>query len=236
MITNAAGSAGISNQISQANNRHGPPAGLNLTIGADRFVMPSTPTDLFAFLDRLEIPHSTVSHPPLFTVEQSRELRGIIPGGHTKNLFLKDKGGAYYLVVASEDAMIDLKGLHRRLGARGRFSFGSAGALQALLGVEPGSVTPFAAINDIDHKVTIVLDSAMMVHEVLNYHPLVNSMTTSISRAGLVKFLTACGHTPRIETASQASSSQPDAGNGREAAAKLRLQSGRCSPFNRDPD
>jgi Ala-tRNA(Pro) deacylase len=134
--------------------------------------MPSTPGDLFAFLDRLEIPYSTVSHPPLFTVEQSRELRGTIPGGHTKNLFLRDKRGACYLVVASEDATIDLKGLHRRLGAKGRFSFGSADALQELLGVEPGSVTPFAAINDIAGKVVVVLDSAMLAHELLNYHPL----------------------------------------------------------------
>jgi len=98
--------------------------------------MALTPADLFAFLDRLEISYSTVSHPPLFTVEQSRMLRGTIPGGHTKNLFLKDKCGAHFLVVASEDAAIDLKGLHRRLGAKGRFSFGSATALQELLGVE----------------------------------------------------------------------------------------------------
>src|SRR5262249_45993077 len=105
--------------------------------------MVSTPTELFAFLDRLEVPYSTVSHPPLFTVEQSRAIRGTIPGGHTKNLFLRDKGGAYFLVVASEDATIDLKGLHRRLGAKGRLSFGSPTALRELLGVEPGSVTPF---------------------------------------------------------------------------------------------
>jgi Ala-tRNA(Pro) deacylase len=166
--------------------------------------MPSTPAELFAFFDRLDIPCSTVSHPPLFTVEQSRELRGTIPGGHTKNLFLKDKRGAYYLVVASEDAAIDMKGLHRRLGAKGRFSFGSADVLRELLGVEPGSVTPFAAINDVAGKVAIVLDAAMLAHEVLNYHPLVNTMTTSISRAGLMTFLKACGHEPRIETASDA--------------------------------
>jgi Ala-tRNA(Pro) deacylase len=164
--------------------------------------MPSTPADLFAFLDRLEIPYSTVAHPPLFTVEQSRELRGAIPGGHTKNLFLKDKRGAYYLVVANEDAAIDMKGLHRRVGATGRFSFGSPDALRELLGVEPGSVTPFAAINDAAGKVAIVLDAAMLTHEVLNYHPLVNTMTTSISRAGLMTFLKACGHEPRIETTS----------------------------------
>lgn len=166
--------------------------------------MPATPTDLFAFLDRLGIPHTTVSHPPLFTVEESRALRGTIPGGHTKNLFLKDKSGAHYLVVACEDATIDLKGLHRRLGAKGRFSFGSADALRELLGVEPGSVTPFAALNDVSGKVVVILDRAMLTHEVLNYHPLVNTMTTSIPQAGLMAFLTACGHEPRIEPASEA--------------------------------
>ena len=166
--------------------------------------MPSTPAELFAFLDRLEIPYSTVSHPPLFTVEQSRKLRGTIPGGHTKNLFLRDKSGAYYLVVASEDAAIEMKSLHRRLGAKGRFSFGSAEALQELLGVEPGSVTPFAAINDVAGRVAVVLDAAMLAHEVLNYHPLVNTMTTAISRAGLMRFLRACAHEPRIEAASEA--------------------------------
>jgi Ala-tRNA(Pro) deacylase len=166
--------------------------------------MPATPTDLFAFLDRLGIPHSTVLHPPLFTVEDARTLRGTIPGGHTKNLFLKDKSGAHYLVVACEDATIDLKGLHRRLGAKGRFSFGSADALRALLGVESGSVTPFAAINDVSGKVVVILDKAMLTHEVLNYHPLVNTMTTSIPRAGLMTFLTACGHKPRVEPASEA--------------------------------
>jgi Ala-tRNA(Pro) deacylase len=165
--------------------------------------MPTTPNDLFAFLDRLGIRYSTVSHQPLFTVDEARALRGTIPGGHTKNLFLRDKSGAYYLVVACEDAMIDLKGLHRRLGAKGRFSFGSADALWELLGVRPGSVTPFAAINDVSGKVVVILDSAMLTHELLNYHPLVNTMTTSIPRDGLVTFLEACGHAPRIESASE---------------------------------
>jgi Ala-tRNA(Pro) deacylase len=166
--------------------------------------MTATPAELFAFLDRLEIPYTTVSHPPLFTVEQSRVLRGTIPGAHTKNLFLKDKRDAYFLIVTIEDAAVDLKSLHRRLGATGRFSFGSADALQGLLGVEPGSVTPFSAINDIAGKVAVVLDTAMLAHEVLNYHPLVNTMTTSISRDGLVKFLKASGHEPRVETVSEA--------------------------------
>jgi Ala-tRNA(Pro) deacylase len=161
--------------------------------------MAATPADLFALLDRLGIAHRTVAHPPLFTVEQSRGLRGSIPGGHTKNLFLKDKKGALFLVVALEDATLDLKGLHRRLGAAGRFSFGSADLLRVVLGVEPGAVTPFAAMNDAGRRVTVVLEAAMMAHDTLNYHPLDNTMTTSIGRDDLVRFLEATGHVPRIE-------------------------------------
>src|SRR5438132_11035833 len=110
--------------------------------------MPATPAELFAYLDRLGIAHPTVTHPPVFTVEEARELRGQIAGAHTKNLFLRDKRGALYLVTALEDAAIELKSLHRLLGASGRFSFGSADLLQDTLGVEPGSVTPFGALND----------------------------------------------------------------------------------------
>jgi Ala-tRNA(Pro) deacylase len=161
-----------------------------------------TPDDLFAALDALGVKHSTIKHPPLFTVEQSRELRGQIPGGHTKNLFLRDKKGALFLVVALEDAVIDLKGLHRLLGASGRFSFGSADLLREVWGVAPGSVTPFGAINDIGNRVTVVLDAAMMEHALLNYHPLVNTMTTAIARDDLVRFLESTGHPPRIERVS----------------------------------
>jgi Ala-tRNA(Pro) deacylase len=164
--------------------------------------MPKTPDDLFAALDALGVKHSTITHPPLFTVEQSRELRGQIPGGHTKNLFLRDKKGALFLVVALEDAVIDLKGLHRLLGASGRFSFGSADLLREVWGVAPGSVTPFGAINDIGNRVTVVLDAAMMEHALLNYHPLVNTMTTALRRDDLVRFLESTGHPPRIERVS----------------------------------
>lgn len=164
--------------------------------------MPKSPDDLFATLDALNIPHNTVKHLPLFTVEQSRELRGQIPGGHTKNLFLRDKKSALYLVVALEDAAIDLKGLHRKLGASGRFSFGASDLLREVWGVEPGSVTPFGALNDTEGRVTVVLDAAMMEHETLNYHPLVNTMTTAIKRDDLVKFLRSTGHEPRIERVS----------------------------------
>jgi Ala-tRNA(Pro) deacylase len=161
--------------------------------------MPARPDDLFAYLDTLGIAHSTVKHAPLFTVEQSRDLHARVPGGHTKNLFLRDKKGNLFLVVALEDTVIDLKGLHRHLGATGRFSFGSADLLQEALGVKPGSVTPFAAINDTAGRVTVVLDARMMEHALLNYHPLDNGMTTSIKRDDLVKFLEATGHSPRVE-------------------------------------
>ncbi len=171
--------------------------------------MPATPDELFAFLDRLGIAHPTVTHAPAFTVEESQALRGQIAGGHTKNLFLADKKGALYLVVALEHALIELKSLHRRLGASGRFSFGAAALLRATLGVEPGSVTPFAAINDTDRRVTVVLDATMMRHDILNYHPLRNSMTTSIAAADLVRFLAATGHPPRIEAVAAEVSAGP---------------------------
>ena len=164
--------------------------------------MAATPADLFAFLDRLGIAHRTVEHAPLFSVEQSRALRGQIPGGHTKNLFLKDKKGALFLVTTLEDARIELKRLHHRFGS-GRFSFGSADLLRSALGVEPGSVSPFGAINDTAGAVTVVLDAAMLEHASLNYHPLVNTMTTTIARDDLIRFLQATGHTPRIDQVSE---------------------------------
>ncbi len=160
--------------------------------------MPATPDDLFAFLDQLGIAHPTVTHAPVFTVEEARALRGEVPGAHTKNLFLKDKKDALYLVVALEDAAIELKSLHRLLGASGRFSFGSAELMGATLGIEPGAVTPFAAINDTAGQVSVVLDAAMMRHKLLNYHPLRNSMTTSIGRDDLLRFLAATGHPAQI--------------------------------------
>jgi Ala-tRNA(Pro) deacylase len=109
---------------------------------------PASPDDLFAYLDGLHVAHATVNHPPAFTVADARAFRGQIAGGHTKNLFLRDKKGVTYLVVAPEDATIELKSLHRLLGASGRFSFGSGDLMRELLGVEPGAVTPFGVIND----------------------------------------------------------------------------------------
>jgi Ala-tRNA(Pro) deacylase len=160
--------------------------------------MAASPDDLFAFLDRLGIPHATVTHAPLFTVEQSQILRGSIAGAHTKNLFLRDKKGALVLLTALEDASIELNSLHRRIGASSRFSFASAEIMRETLGVEPGAVTPFGAMNDRDRRVTLILDAELMRHETINAHPLRNTMTTTIASADLLKFLEATGHKPRI--------------------------------------
>jgi Ala-tRNA(Pro) deacylase len=160
-------------------------------------IMPATRGDLFARFRALGIETVTVEHPPLFTVEQSKELRGDIPGAHTKNLFLKCKKGTLWLVVALESTPVNLKTLHTRLGC-GRLSFGSAELLREVLGVEPGSVTPFAVINDTKGLVTVVLDQALLGFDRLNFHPLVNTATSGISLDGLKAFLADCKHPPQI--------------------------------------
>lgn len=161
--------------------------------------MPATKDDLLARFEKLRIPTTTVEHPPLHTVEESRALRGNIPGGHCKNLFLKDKKQALWLAVTLEDAQVNLKTLHGRIGAA-RLSFGKPDLLMEVLGVVPGSVTPFALINDPGARVNVVFDRQMMALDVLNYHPLTNAATTTIATADLVRFITDCGHTPRIES------------------------------------
>ncbi|GAB4239791.1 MAG: prolyl-tRNA synthetase associated domain-containing protein [Methyloligellaceae bacterium] len=164
--------------------------------------MPATRAQLFARLDDLGIAHKTVEHPPLFTVEESKRLRGDIPGAHTKNLFLKCKKGTLWLIVALESTQIELKRLHARLGS-GRLSFGKPELLREVLGVEPGSVTPFALINDTQQQVSVVLDEAMLACEPLNFHPLENTATTAISKEGLLAFIKSCGHEPRVMSFAQ---------------------------------
>jgi Ala-tRNA(Pro) deacylase len=158
---------------------------------------PLTPDQLFARLDALGIAHKTYTHPPVFTVAEAVALRGQLPGGHCKSLFLKDKKGGLWLVVTLEERRVDLKWLADALAAP-RFSFGNAELLYEVLGIRPGSVTPFALVNDRQHRVTVVLDRAMLDHDPLNYHPLENDRTTAIAPADLLCFIAACGHTPRI--------------------------------------
>ncbi|TGY89202.1 prolyl-tRNA synthetase associated domain-containing protein [Marinicauda algicola] len=161
---------------------------------------PAPPVDragLLAFLDALGIAHTTVDHPPVFTVAESEQIKAELPGGHTKNLFLKDKKDNLVLVSALHSTEVDLKTLHRPLGC-GRFSFGKAELLEEALGVTPGSVTAFALVNDPDRRVRFVLDAALMAHDIVNFHPMRNDATTAISRAGLVRFLRALGREPEI--------------------------------------
>lgn len=154
---------------------------------------PATSDQLFAYLDGLGISHSTTHHPPAFTVEQGNEVWGDIPGIHCKNLFLKDAKARLWLVVAPADRRVDLKRLPEKIGSA-RLSFGAPPLLLETLGITPGSVTPFSLINDRDHRVTVVLDSWMMAQPLLNYHPLTNEATTTISNEDFRKFLKSCGH------------------------------------------
>ncbi|SEC33455.1 Ala-tRNA(Pro) hydrolase [Rhizobiales bacterium GAS191] len=160
--------------------------------------MPLTPQQLLSHLEGLGILTRTVEHPALFTVTQSRELRGDLPGGHTKNLFVKDKKGRFFLVACREDANVDLKRLHERLGASGRLSFGSAAQLMDKLGVEPGAVTLFGVANDKAAEVTVAIDQGLLAFDTINAHPLTNTMTTALSREDLLRFLSTTGHTPLV--------------------------------------
>ena len=160
--------------------------------------MPKTPVDLFAYLDAIGIKVTTTTHPPLFTVADSQALRGAIAGGHTKNLFLKDKKDRYFLVTVEEDAQVDLKQIHHTIGAASRVSFGRPEALMEYLGVIPGAVTPFGLVNDERGAVKFVVDERLMEHETINAHPLTNEATTSIRSADLLAFVRSTGHEPSI--------------------------------------
>jgi Ala-tRNA(Pro) deacylase len=155
-----------------------------------------SPQQLFDRLAELGIAHGTVEHAPVFTVEQAKAHRGVLPGHHIKNLFLLNKKEEMWLVVALEDRVIDLKQLGERLGA-GRLSFGSPERLRTYLGVEPGSVTPFAVINDTEHRVNLMLDRGLGEGGPINAHPLTNTMTTAIAMVDLERFFAASGHIPR---------------------------------------
>jgi Ala-tRNA(Pro) deacylase len=152
---------------------------------------------LFALLDRLGVVHSTLEHPAVFHVGEGDEIKASLPGGHTKNLFLKDAKGRLWLVSALQTAKIDLKALPATIGSA-KLSFGSAELMLATLGVTPGSVTAFALMNDKERRVSFVLDRSLLAAEPLNFHPLVNTATTAVSAAGFLAFLEALGVTPLL--------------------------------------
>jgi Ala-tRNA(Pro) deacylase len=154
-------------------------------------------TKLYADLQALNIPYDVVEHPAVFTVEESRAVDGDIPGAHTKNLFLKDAGGRFWLVTVPAALRADLKALPAAMGAK-RVSFGKGEDMERLIGVTPGSVTPLGAIADADGAVTIVLDASLAAADRVNCHPLRNTATLGLSGADLVRALTHWGHPPVI--------------------------------------
>lgn len=159
--------------------------------------MPTSPQALMDRLNALDIPFTLYEHEAVFTVEQANKIDAMIPGTHTRNLFLRDKKGAMFLVTLRHDTRVDLNKLNVLLGA-GRFSFGSPERLWQYLGVRPGSVTPFSIINDKKHEIVMVLEKGMMEQEIVNYHPLVNTMTVGLSPNKLLEFLRAIDVEPRI--------------------------------------
>jgi len=159
--------------------------------------MPKTPDQFLAWLDDQGIPSHTTHHDAVATVAESQALRGTIAGLHAKNLFLKDKKSGLWLVVAEEERPIDLKALRKHIGA-GNLSFAKPDVLMAHLGVTPGSVTPFAVINDTQNAVQVVLDQALSSAETVNFHPLTNTATTTLRGADLLRVLNLLAHTPLI--------------------------------------
>lgn len=161
--------------------------------------MPATRADLFARLDQLAIAHRTVDHPAIFTVEEGAALKMQWPGGHSKNLFLKDKADRLTLAVALGETRVDLVGLGKRLGSKGRLSFGKPELMTATLGVIPGAVTPFALMNETAGAVgALVVDTALLAHDPVWFHPLENTASTAVAPGDFLRFVKACGFAPLI--------------------------------------
>ena len=159
--------------------------------------MLNSPTELMKQLKALGISTTTVEHPAVFTVQEAKRLRGELSGGHSKNLFLKDKKGQLWLIVALEDREINFKALRTSIGSA-QLSFAKPELLMEVLGLRPGSVTPFGVINDTSGRVNVVLDKALMNHTVLNFHPMINTATTRITPDDLRSFLIYTGHYPLV--------------------------------------
>lgn len=157
--------------------------------------IPTSPEMLFDVLAGLNIKYELHHHRPIFTVEEGADLKASIPGLHCRNLFLRDKKGTMFLVLAGNETVIDLKNLEERLGC-GRLSFGSPERLMEYLGIYPGAVCPFAVINDTQRRVQIMLDGHIAKAEQICVHPLDNRMTICLKPDDLLKFLTHTGHSP----------------------------------------
>lgn len=179
-------------------------AALKTDSGSD---LPTTPEALLAVLKELEIEYSFHQHKAVFTVAEADEVDAAIPGTHCRNLFLRDDKKNNFLVVLQNATQVDIKKLPALIGSK-KLSFGSADRLWECLGVRPGSVCPYSIINDKDNQVKICLDQSMMETDIVNYHPLLNTMTIGVKPADLTRFIEHCGHVPHIVDFSPAA---PDA-------------------------
>ncbi|OXE37249.1 MAG: DNA-binding protein [Phenylobacterium zucineum] len=157
----------------------------------------TTRDDILSFLTGLGTAPVTTDHEAVFHVGEGRGIKQAIPGAHTKNLFLKDAKGRIWLISARDDTVIDLKRLPTVIGSA-RLSFGSASLLSEVLGVTPGSVTALALIHDTARQVTFILDKTLAEAEQVNFHPLTNTATTTLTQAGFRKFLKALEITPLV--------------------------------------
>lgn len=152
---------------------------------------------LRADLAALAIPFAAHEHEAVFTVEESRRIDAGFPGRHTKNLFLKDAGGAFWLVTVPAEARVDLKALPAAIGCK-RVSFGKAEDMAGLIGISPGSVTPLAMINAAPGSVTVVLEEGLAAAERVNVHPLRNTGTLGLAGADILQLLRHWGHQPMV--------------------------------------
>lgn len=153
----------------------------------------TTEADMLGALRGLGLEWTLTEHAAVFTVEESAQLHQDIAGVHTKNLFLKDAGGQFWLVTAPHEARVDLKALPAAIGSR-KLSFGKADDMERLLRIAPGSVTPLAAYNDGPCAVKVVVDSRLAGQTCVNVHPLRNTATLGLSGHGLLTALAAWGH------------------------------------------
>ncbi|WP_395945159.1 prolyl-tRNA synthetase associated domain-containing protein [Brevundimonas sp.] len=152
---------------------------------------------LTAWLVEHGVDHVTHDHPAVFRVEEGLELKADLPGAHTKNLFLKDHKGRLWLISARQDTVIDLKRAAGAMGS-GRLSFGNEALMFETLGVRPGSVTALGLINDLDRRVTFVLDRRLWEAETVNFHPLTNTATTALDQAAFRQVLELLGREPVV--------------------------------------
>ena len=153
---------------------------------------------LFRRLAELGIATTTVPYPAHQSVEEGKALRGEMGGQFTKNLLVRDKRKSLFMIVADEDRSIDLKSLHRQVGAKGQLSFARPEQMREALDVEPGALTPLALINDHGGRVQLVLDAGLLDADQLNFHPLVNTESTGIRPDDLLAFIRSCGREPVI--------------------------------------